>query len=117
MSIAYLIVMCLDWIKNRTHMCFPFAFRLTIKHECFNAETIGDAYIAVSGGPEGNDPIKGATNIAAFALDAIDAVEKLDFKDKKIKIRIGMTLLFATLLRLTVLFLHTLFSSHNFRLR
>ena len=109
-------VICLDWIKNRTDMCFPFAFRLTIKHECFNAETIGDAYIAVSGGPEGNDPIKGATNIAAFALDAIDAVEKLDFKDKKIKIRIGMTL-FATLLRLTVLLLHTLFSSHNFRLR
>ena len=116
MSIAYLIVMCLDWIKNRTHMCFPFAFRLTIKHECFNAETIGDAYIAVSGGPEGNDPITGATNIAAFALDAIDAVEKLDFKEKKIKIRIGMTL-FATLLRLTVLLLYTLFSSHNFRLR
>ena len=67
-------------------------FRLTIKHQCFNAETIGDAYIAVSGGPEGNDPTTGAANIAAFALDAIDAVEKLEFKDKKIKIRIGMAL-------------------------
>lgn len=86
---------------------------MTIKHQCFNAETIGDAYIAVSGGPEGNDPITGATNIAAFALDAIDAVEKLDFKDKKIKIRIGMTL-FATLLSITVLLLHTLFSQFYF---
>jgi hypothetical protein len=68
--------------------------RLTEKHNCFNCETIGDAYITVSGGPEGNDAAAGAANIAAFALDAVDAVKKLEFgsgdKKKKIKIRVGV---------------------------
>ncbi|KAL7537011.1 hypothetical protein ACHAXR_008133 [Thalassiosira sp. AJA248-18] len=65
--------------------------RLTKKHNCFNAETIGDAYITVSGGSEGNDASTGAANIAAFALGAVDVVKKLEFQDgKKIKIRVGV---------------------------
>lgn len=61
------------------------------KHNCFNAETIGDAYVTISGGPEGNDAATGAANAAAFALDAIDLVKNLEFQDgKKIQIRVGV---------------------------
>lgn len=67
---------------------------LAEKHNCFNCETVGDAYITISGGPEGNYPAVGAVNIATFALDAIDVVKKLEFgsgnNKKKIKIRIGV---------------------------
>ena len=45
----------------------------------------------MSGGPEGNDSATGAANIAAFALDAVDAVQRLEFDGgKKIKIRVGV---------------------------
>ena len=68
--------------------------RLAEKHNCFNCETIGDAYITVSGGPDGNDAAAGASNIAAFALDAVDVVKNLEFGSsetkKKIKIRAGV---------------------------
>ena len=61
------------------------------KHNCYNAETIGDAYITVSGGPEGNDATTGAANIAAFSLDAVNAVKELKFhQGKQIQIRVGV---------------------------
>jgi hypothetical protein len=64
---------------------------LTVKHNCFNAETIGDAYLVLSGGSEGNDAATGAANIAGFALDAVEVVKKLEFQGgKKIKIRLGV---------------------------
>ncbi|KAL3788993.1 LOW QUALITY PROTEIN: hypothetical protein HJC23_012698 [Cyclotella cryptica] len=65
--------------------------RLAEKYGVQNAETIGDAYITVSGGPEGKDATNGAASIAAFALDAVDVVKRLTFQDgKKIKIRVGV---------------------------
>ncbi|KAL7552707.1 hypothetical protein ACHAWF_015941 [Thalassiosira exigua] len=64
--------------------------KLAVKHNCFNAETIGDAYLTISGGPGGEDGPTGAANIAAFSLGAVDAVEKLEFQGgKKIMIRCG----------------------------
>lgn len=68
--------------------------RLAEKYNCFNCETIGDAYICIAGGPEGSDPASGATNIASFALDAVEVVKKMEFgsseKKMKIKIRLGI---------------------------
>lgn len=68
--------------------------RLAEKHNCFNCETIGDAYVTVCGGPEGESCSSGAANIAAFALDAVDVVQRLQFgsnhRKKKIKIRAGV---------------------------
>lgn len=64
---------------------------LAEKHCVVNAETIGDAYITVSGGPDGSDATTGAANIATFALDAVDVVKRLTFHDgKQIKIRVGV---------------------------
>jgi hypothetical protein len=64
---------------------------LAEKHCVVNAETIGDAYITVSGGPDGSDATTGAANIATFALDAVDVVKRLKFHDgKQIKIRVGV---------------------------
>ena len=68
--------------------------KLADKNNCFNCETIGDAYITVCGGPEGESSAAGAANIAAFALDAVDVVQRLQFgsghNKKKIKIRVGV---------------------------
>ena len=66
--------------------------RLARKHNVFNVETIGDAYIVIGGGPDQSNPVEGAKRVASFALDVVDQTSKLS-KDGckwKVSVRAGV---------------------------
>lgn len=65
--------------------------KLVIKHGIHKVETIGDAYIAIAGGPDGQSGRDGAERLASFALDVIAFVKEYKTQDgSQIYIRAGI---------------------------
>lgn len=64
---------------------------LVRKHGIYKLETIGDAYLVIGGGPDGNSSVEGAKRIALFALDVLKFVK--DYRTKQglqIHLRCGL---------------------------
>ncbi|KAG2483466.1 hypothetical protein HYH03_017649 [Edaphochlamys debaryana] len=67
---------------------------LSDKHGVYKVETIGDAFMCVSGCPDREDPITAAVRMAGMALDMIDTVRRfeaqVDGQPLQVQIRIGL---------------------------
>ncbi|GLI61438.1 hypothetical protein VaNZ11_003801 [Volvox africanus] len=67
---------------------------LTDKHGVYKVETIGDAFMCVSGCPMREDPVKAARRMAGMAQDMIALVERfvsrVSGEEMKVQIRIGL---------------------------
>ena len=48
--------------------------QLVRKHGIYKVETIGDAYMVIGGGPDGNSSVEGAKRVALFSLDVLKFV-------------------------------------------
>lgn len=68
--------------------------RLAIEHDVYKVETIGDAYLAVSGCPKLEDPVKAAAKMANFARDVLQAIKSYQpsilADSRTIEIRVGL---------------------------
>ena len=66
---------------------------LALRHGCFKVETVGDAFLAVTGLEESEpDPVRAAGRAAAFALDIIALVPRLHLgsKGERVRVRVGL---------------------------
>jgi len=64
---------------------------LVEKHKIYKVDTIGDAYIAIGGGPDNCLGRIGAEKVALFALDAMEVCKGLRAKNKAlVRIRAGL---------------------------
>lgn len=65
--------------------------KLVRKHKIYKVETVGDAFVAIGGGPDKHSGRDGAELVALFAIDAVKFIENYETKcGRQIFIRAGL---------------------------
>ncbi|XP_063688200.1 uncharacterized protein LOC134821388 [Bolinopsis microptera] len=82
-------------VVNLLNYLFCLIDKLTDKYDAFKADTVGDAYVAVTGLPTCGSKAtsESVTNIAHLALDMLGQIQNLDHENEsmcEVKLRIGL---------------------------